>query len=302
MNQQKRIFKGTMLAILAGIFWGISGIFGQLFFQTYHGNPLWITSVRLLIASIILLSYSFYQNRAHFFDIWRDKHNHPIFLLYCIGGIFSVQFFYYSTIKESSSATATILQYTAPVFIMLFLAIWDKKWPKWQAIILVLLAMVGVFLLVTNGNFHSFSVRPIAIITGLITALAVVIYSLAPVNMLQRYGSVNVAGWGMLVAGIMCNIVYPFWRVDFPLTIGAITDAFAIGLIGTALAFLLWLGAIKLVSPLVVTVATATEPLTSVLVSIPLFGLHLTIVSLGAIALVLVSVVLLAIQQTPANQ
>ena len=54
MNVKKQIFKGTLYAVVAGCMWGISGIFGQLFFRDYHGSPLWITSTRLTIAGIIL--------------------------------------------------------------------------------------------------------------------------------------------------------------------------------------------------------------------------------------------------------
>ncbi|XOW22927.1 hypothetical protein QK911_11370 [Lactococcus lactis] len=35
MNVKKQIFKGTLYAVVAGCMWGISGIFGQLFFRDY---------------------------------------------------------------------------------------------------------------------------------------------------------------------------------------------------------------------------------------------------------------------------
>ena len=46
--------------------------------------------------------------------------------------------------------------------------------------------------------------------------------------------------------------------------------------------------------PLVVSVATATEPLTSVFLSIPLFGLKLTLLEMVGIVMVIVSVILLS--------
>lgn len=39
MTTQQKIFKGTMLAIFAGILWGVSGIFGQLFFEATMVMP-----------------------------------------------------------------------------------------------------------------------------------------------------------------------------------------------------------------------------------------------------------------------
>ena len=93
MNVKKQIFKGTLYAVVAGCMWGISGIFGQLFFRDYHGSPLWITSTRLTIAGIILLAMSFSRDHKRFFDVWKSKKNMPTLFLYVFGGVFSVQYF-----------------------------------------------------------------------------------------------------------------------------------------------------------------------------------------------------------------
>ncbi|MFC4652368.1 DMT family transporter [Lactococcus nasutitermitis] len=294
MGTQHQIFKGTLLAVLAGILWGISGIFGQLFFETYHGNALWITSFRLIVAGIILLAMSYLKDRQSFFKLVKTKKNIPLLLLYTFGGVFSVQFFYYLTIQLSNSATATILQYTAPVFIMAFQALVQHQLPKLKSILFVLLAMLGVFLLITNGDFTHLVIKPLALLAGFITALAVVIYTISPKRLLDEYGALNVSGWGMLIAGIGSNIIYPLWRVDFKIEPLSIFYVLCIAIIGTAFAFLLWLQAVQYVSPLVVNVATATEPLSAVLLSIFLFAMPLTPLSVIAIILVIVSVILLS--------
>ena len=260
MNVKKQIFKGTLYAVVAGCMWGISGIFGQLFFRDYHGSPLWITSTRLTIAGIILLAMSFSRDHKRFFDVWKSKKNMPTLFLYVFGGVFSVQYFYYVAIQLSNSATATILQYTAPVFIMLYLLIFQRQVPKPKSVLFVILAMVGVFLLITDGNIKHLSISPLALVTGLLAGVAVVIYSIIPRPLLDKYGALNMTGWGMMLAGIA----------------------------------LLLLRAFQLISPLVVSVATATEPLTSVFLSIPLFGLKLTPLELLGIVMVIVSVILLS--------
>lgn len=294
MTRQHQIFKGTMLAVLAGILWGISGVFGQLFFRYYQGDALWITSFRLIVAGLILLGMSYFKAPKQFLDLVKVGRNWPVLLFYTFGGVFSVQFFYYSTIQFSNSATATILQYTSPVFIMLYMAIFNRKLPKLRSILLVLAAMLGVFLLITNGDFSHLLIRPLALVTGFITAFAVVIYSLAPRRLLHQYGALNVAGWGMLLAGIGSNLIYPFWRIDFRIDGLSIFYVLVIAVFGTAIAFLLWLQAIQYISPLVVNIATATEPLTAVLLSVLLFGIKLTFLSIFAMILVVISVIFLS--------
>ncbi len=63
----------------------------------------------------------------------------------------------------------------------------------------------------------------------------------------------------MMLAGIACNIFYPVWRIDFRIEPLSIFYVLTISIVGTALAFLLLLRAFQLISPLVVSVATATE-------------------------------------------
>ena len=98
----------------------------------------------------------------------------------------------------------------------------------------------------------------------------------------------------MMLAGIACNIFYPVWRINFRIEPLSIFYVLTISIVGTALAFLLLLRAFQLISPLVVSVATATEPLTSVFLSIPLFGLKLTLLEMVGIVMVIVSVILLS--------
>ncbi|MBB5887187.1 drug/metabolite transporter (DMT)-like permease [Lactovum miscens] len=291
---QRQIFKGTLYALVAGCLWGVSGIFGQIFFSTFHGDALWVTSFRLIVAGFFLLFISAMQKPMNFFDIWKDKSNLPVFLVYTVFGVFSVQFSYYTCIQFSNSATATILQYISPVFILLYFAIFHHKFPKKKSIFWVFLAMIGVFLLITGGNVSKLSINPIALISGILAAIAVVFYSLAPFNLIAKYSAISVAGWGFLVAGIGSNIIHPVWQVNYKISIESIALVLGIAIVGTALAFLAWLQAIKYVSPLVATVAAATEPITSVLISIPLFGLKLNFVTGFAMVLVVVSVILLS--------
>ena len=72
-NSKSHIFKGTIYAILAGVLWAFSGVFVQIFFEQYGGNALWITTFRLTVAGIILLTISLIQKPSEFFSIWKDK-------------------------------------------------------------------------------------------------------------------------------------------------------------------------------------------------------------------------------------
>ena len=54
--------KGIIITLLGGTFWGISGTMGQFLFQTYHLNTMWLTTLRMIFAGIILLSVCFIKD------------------------------------------------------------------------------------------------------------------------------------------------------------------------------------------------------------------------------------------------
>ncbi|MDR1605751.1 MAG: DMT family transporter [Streptococcaceae bacterium] len=296
-NIKSHIFKGTIYAILAGVLWAFSGIFGQIYFEHFDGNAMWMTSFRLLVAGIILLVISFRQKPSEFFAIWRDQKNYPELLSYAVFGVLMVQLTFYACIQVSNVATATVLQFTSPIFILAYLAIFRHQKPNLKSLLLVVIAMVGIFLLMTHGHLTTISLSPQALILGLLSAIAVVSYSILPKRLLQTYAVINVAGWGMLVAGCLMNLVYPVWRLDFKLSPESILLALGVAVIGTAIAFILNMSAIKYVSPIVAAVCAAMEPILATVFSIILFGMSFDTLSGLSMIAVLVSVILLSLEE-----
>ena len=77
-----------------------------------------------------------------------------------------VQYSYFTSIRYSNSATATVLQNLGIVFIVLYLAVRSKKIPEVREVLAVILALIGTFLLATNGNFHNLSISKAALFWG----------------------------------------------------------------------------------------------------------------------------------------
>ncbi|MDR3190363.1 MAG: DMT family transporter [Lactobacillaceae bacterium] len=294
-THKKRQGLGTILALLSGIMWAISGIFGQMFFTIYHGNAFWITTSRLLIAGTFLLTISAIRNRSTFFAIWRSKQALKALFFYAILGIVLVQLTFYLTIQYANASTATVLQFTGPLFILAYAVFWLREKVSLWVILFSLTTILGVFLVVTNGNINTLQIKPIALIMGITSAFAVATYTISPKQIIMQFGAINVTGWGMLIGGIFMNFFYPVWKIDFKITPQSITLALAVGIVGTAMAFLFSMAAIKHVSPLIATLAGATEPILSTLLSIWLFGLALLPWEIVGIVVIILSVLLISI-------
>lgn len=297
-HYQKNIFKGTIYSLLSGLIWGICGILGEYFFTHYQVSSGWITSMRLLIAGSSVLILAFYKLKFHLFDIWHDKKNYLSFLAYAILGIFSVQFFFYLCVEYSNATTATILQFISPVFILIYNRIIYKKKASKKAIFYVLTAMIGVFLMTTKGDLSTLSITPLALVTGLLSALGVMFNVILPQKFAKEYGFVPTVGWGMIVAGIFSNFLYPVYQISFQLDWISIAICLTIAFLGTAFAFFLSMKAVSMVSPLVVSVVSASEPLSSAILSILFLGLVLDGYLLLAMILIIIPMVFLSIEES----
>jgi len=294
MNKyQKNIFKGTIYSLLSGLIWGICGILGEYFFSHYQVSSGWITSMRLLVAGSFVIILSSLKLRFQLFDIWRNRNNYLPFLAYAILGIFSVQFFFYLCVEYSNATTATILQFISPVFILIY-----KKKASKKAIFYVLTAMLGVFLMATKGDLSKLSITPLALLTGLLSALGVMFNVILPQHFAKKYGFVPTVGWGMIIAGLFSNFLYPVYKISFQVDAISICICLTIAFLGTAFAFFLSMKAVSLVSPLVVSVVSASEPLSSAILSVLFLGLVLDGYLLLAMILIIIPMIFLSIEES----
>jgi len=267
-HYQKNIFKGTIYSLLSGLIWGICGILGEFFFTHYPVSSGWITSMRLSLAGGFVLILSSFKFRSQLFDVWRKR------------------------------KTATILQFISPVFILFYDRIIYKKKASKSAIFYVLVAMVGVFLMATKGDLSKLSITPLALLTGLLSALGVMFNVILPQRFAKKYGFVPTVGWGMIIAGIFSNFLYPVYKISFQVDAISICICLTIAFLGTAFAFFLSMKAVSLVSPLVVSVVSASEPLSSAILSVLFLGLVLDGYLLLAMILIIIPMIFLSIEES----
>ena len=297
-HYQKNIFKGTIYSLLSGLIWGICGILGEYFFSHYQVSSGWITSMRLIVAGSFVIILSSLKLRSQLFEIWKNRNNYLPFLAYAILGIFSVQYFFYLCVEYSNATTATILQFISPVFILFYNRIIYKKKASKSAIFYVLVAMVGVFLMATKGDLSKLSITPLALLTGLLSALGVMFNVILPQRFAKKYGFVPTVGWGMIIAGIFSNFLYPVYKISFQVDAISICICLTIAFLGTAFAFFLSMKAVSLVSPLVVSVVSASEPLSSAILSVLFLGLVLDGYLLLAMILIIIPMIFLSIEES----
>ena len=265
---KNHVLKGFLLAIGAAILWGVSGTFGQFLFQKRAVNVEWLITVRMLVTGIVLLLLAGIHKKNEIWQIWRHRKDSLALFLFSIFGVLAVQYSYFAAINYSNAATATVLQYTGPVLIAIYMALNKRKFPSKVACLAILLAILGTFLLVTHGNFGSLSISPLALFFGLMSAVTLAFYTLQPIHLLNKYNAAIVIGWGMLLGGLVFCFVKPPWEVDGIWDIYTYSYTAFIVVFGTLIPFYAYLTAVKLIGGQKTSLLASAGPLSAALLAV----------------------------------
>ncbi|MBM7111275.1 putative inner membrane transporter YicL [Brevibacillus laterosporus] len=268
--------KGMIMVVTGAGLWGISGTVAQQLFQQVNISTEWLVTVRLLISGMILLLLSSCSpNRYQIFGIWKHKNESIKILLFGVLGMLGVQYTYFASINEGNAAVATLLQYLAPIFITFYLIIKCKNIPTKKDAVSILLALLGTFLLLTNGSTDNLTVSKPAIIWGILSGLSLAFYTLYSKGLLEKWASSIVVGWGMIIGGIGLTILHFISTKKFVLlarienvTLEAFLLIGFVVIFGTLIAFYLYLESIRYITPKETSLLGCTEPLAAIITSV----------------------------------
>lgn len=294
-------FKGISLAVGGSILWGISGTVAQYLFNNFVITPVWIVGVRLLFAGLLLVTISTLQNGKAAWQIWRNKTDRRQLIAFAVFGMLASQLSYFMAIQAGNAATATILQFTGPLYIIIYLAISQHQLPRRIDAISIVVALTGTFLLVTKGHLNSLSLAPLAVIWGLLSGVSQASYTLIPRSLLQKYDAKLIVGWGMLVGSIP---FLPIVTTQVPHSFAG-PELVAIGYIiifGTIFSYLFYLQSLNYIAPATTGMLSSIEPLTATTLAILLLGVKMSGIELIGAVLILATVFLQALPTKSANK
>ena len=193
--------KGILLAASGASLWGISGAAAQYLFSTTTISNTWLVSIRLLVAGVLLTLWSLLKFPHQVKQVISSRFNLKFLVLFAVLGMMNSQLTYFLAIKYSNAPTTTVIQYLQPVFIILWLALANRQWPRRLDCISILIALVGTFFLATGGHLNQLALTPTALFWGIWCAVAAALYTLLPRPLLQKFDALIVCGLAMLISG-----------------------------------------------------------------------------------------------------
>lgn len=300
----KTQLKGLLITITGASMWGFCAVAGKYVMGTKGVDPVWMVTLRLLLAGTILLTIAFIkekrvapaENRGHhFFDIWKDKKSILRLLVVAVFAFAVCQTTYFAAIDLSNAGITTAIQQTSPVFVLLWVMLLEKRSPKKVEVLVIAMVVFGAFVLATGGDIGALLIPLNALILGVISAITCAMYTVLPGKLIERYGTFYAIGWGMILAGILLVPIAKLWIVSGTWDIGTILAFGFVVIFGTVTAFAAYLYGITLVGPLMGSVLGLVEPVVAAFASALLLKQVFSITDIIGIVAILGGVTILSI-------
>lgn len=265
MNRKTTL--GVLYALISGICWGFSGTVGQFLFTNTHMDSAWLTTWRLLCAGTILLVMAAIRTPKSLTAVWKNKKDALQLVFFGIAGLMTVQFGYMQAIYYSNSGTATAVQYSGEAMLLIYTCLRLRRLPKPSETAGLALALFGIFLLATHGSFSNLVLSTGGLVWGLIAAVALVVYTVAPGRLIQKYGNSVITAYGMLIGGAALALLVRVWQIPGTYSPEGLLGLGAIVTIGTVLGFSIYLQSTVLIGSLKAGLIAAVETIAAPLFS-----------------------------------
>lgn len=285
------------MIIIGSMLWGATGPMMEWVLSSSYMSVSFMLTIRLLLAGFLILCFLVVTKRD-IYAIWKQPYWWIKLVIFSVFGMLGVQYTFVAAIHASNAVLATLLQFLAPIFVVLYVSFSQKMFPPRYQIFGILGTLMGLFLLLTNGSISNLLVSPVALLWGLGVGLTFAFYTLYPTSVMNEWGVLVVIGWSMLIGGLLLGFSKGFWEFkQYALLTESDTNLMLLAIIffGT-IAFILFLSSMKYISPVETSILSSFEPLTAMFISVIWLGSVLAGVQIIGIILMILCVVWLSIE------
>lgn len=266
-------WKGYAYATLAAVFWATGGLVAKWLFSPLDGasaqwpipplgleaDPVVLAGARALTAALILLLYV----RITRPDELRIQRGDLVFLAFFgVVGLAALHVAYFFAIANANVATAVLLEYLAPVFVLVVSVAFLGQKLTWALPVGVALSVSGCALVVGAVSPEGLVVSPAGIAWGLAAAAFFACYQL-----MGRWAAPRFSPWTLLTYGLLAAAV--FWVlflggissiVELMSTVGGAVAVIYVAVVSTIIPFAASLKALHYIDATRAVITSTLEP------------------------------------------
>ncbi len=299
MPSQAHPVRGYLYIAGATFLWGVSATLGRAVFtgrlplegQTLRPiDPLILSQSRTTFSFVVLLFAlvllrGWRRLRLPAADLGR-------MLVLGVLGVAASNYLYYLAIQRTNVATAIILQYTAPVWVLLYTIARGLQKPTLSRVTAVALAVTGIALVIGIFGSGGFRLDAIGVTAALGAAVSFAIYNVGGHSILARYDRWTVLLYVILSASLFWILVNPPWKIVAAQYSGSQwLFLLVFSLVSVLGPFSLYFAGLQHLEPTRAIVVSCLEPVFSIVIAAFALGEVMRPVQTFGILLVLVAIV-----------
>ena len=304
-NQKSTInnspIRGYFFIAAAAFLWGVSAALGRAVFtgklalagQSVHPiDPLILSQTRTTFSLLVLLPILIGRQGR------RRIHLPTPDLIQCLIlgmlGVAVSNYFYYVAIQKTSVAIAIIVQYTAPVWVLLYVVARGQQKLSLQKVAAVAVAIAGIALTIgIVGDKSALHLDTYGLIAAVLASFSFAFYNVGGHRILTRYDRWRVLTWTLSSAAVFWLVVNPPWKIGAAhYTPAQWTFLFVFSMISVLGPFSLYFQGLQHLEPTRAIIASCLEPVFSILLAALTLGESVRPIQTLGIVLVLAAIVI----------
>ena len=203
--------RSELLLILSAMMFASNGIASKLLLDG-HITAWRLAQIRALSACAILAIYLWRKAPTTF----RIKRSEILPLVsYGIIGIAMVQTLYFVSISRMHVSIALLIEFTAPVWIVVYLRVVKRRHVPNQMWLALVLALTGLALIAQVWD--GLTLDGIGVIAGFGASFALAFCFLCGESLTEKRDNQSITMWGFFFAGFAWCLVLPIWSFPFDL-------------------------------------------------------------------------------------
>ncbi len=270
---------GGFLALSAAAMFGISGAVAGGIFDVL--DPARVAQVRSLIAAVLLVGWAWYRGTL--------RPGRGIWRLALLGlNLALVNVTFYWAIDRLGVGPGATVQFLGPIFVLVWIAVIDRRRIGPWAWIAAGAAVFGVSL-VTQAWSGGIS-DPVGVAAGLAAAVLFASYLIYGEFLGKSYAPSTLGAWGFVFASVIWAVVLPWWTFPGEAASEVVWELAVIGVFGTAVPFIVEFLALSMTSSGIVGIVATAEPPIGAVTAAMILDQSLEPVQWVGIAIVVVAV------------
>lgn len=296
-------YRGYLYIGAAAIFWGISASLGRAAFTGRLFSPQsGIDRVSPIVLSQARTTFSFFAVFAGLLlqRGWRKlKIPSPDLariVLLGLAGVAASNYFYYLAIQRTNVATAIIVQYTAPVWVLVYMVVRGFERPTAAKMVSVVLAIVGIALVIGIFGGRHLELDAVGMMAALAAAFSFTYYNIAGHSILLKHDRWIVLLYTTLASSLFWMIFNPPNKIaaaHFAPSVWLFLFLFAV--LSVLIPFVFYFAGLQHLKPTNAIIASCLEPVFTILIAA--LALHEIVRPLQAVGIVMVLAAILVVQR-----